>query len=307
MSDNTNIPTTTKRPLDEYEDDEDESSDADHLDLDDIIIDPTSAATSSAYDSDYEFTGPPAPSNSVNSHNGVNSVETGGGGGFIRSPHDAHDIYAPTLSPAPPLLNHYTNSTSSARSGSFSATKHMLTEPQQRRLLNYLDDELLKIQHGYVLRQSPGQGYDTLTALLKDLNKVLDVIWYSISASQPSEIPSTPNNSLSSSHVFRLFGQSHYLLSIADSLTEFITGYPPDPVPTIRIFQKLDQIFARLLDSQNLAGPSSNKKGLTQTEKIRLESIAERARIVVMEQFEGVKGYELEVSNIYELSLDRIT
>lgn len=301
MPDNKNAPTNNKRPLEE--DDDDESSDADHLDLEDIVIDPVSAATSSAYDSEYEFTGPPAPHNSANNSNSVGAL----GGGFISSPRDAHDIYMPALSPAPPLLSHNNNGTPSSILTSSSASRHSLTEPQQRRLLNYLDDELLKIQHGYVLRQSPGQGYDTLTALLVDLDKVIDVIWYSISASQPSEIPSTPNSSVSNLSTFRLFGQSHYLLSIADSLTEFVAGYPPEPVPTIRIFQKLDQVFARLLDSQQTAGPSSNKKGLTQTERIRLESIAERARIVVMELFEDVKGYELEVSKVYELSLDRIT
>ena len=223
---------------------------------------------------------------------------------------DPHLIYAPTLSPAPPLNPATPIHDSESSHSTSSVSRHRLSDRQQERLIIYLDDQLLQIKRQFVQRLTPPKGYMNLRDLLTDLNKVIDIIWYSITSTQPSQLDqqeASDSDFTSGSNKITLFGQSHYLLAIADSLVDYLEGFAAvqkfeDPEPTIRIFQKLDKIFARLLDE-----PEQKHRGLSRTEKVRLESIAERTRISVITVFEHIEGYELEVVNVYEQVLDRIT
>lgn len=160
-----------------------------------------------------------------------------------------------------------------------------LSEAQQQKFKDYLDDQLLSITRRFVKRAAEdGGSYESLDPLLEDLNKLIDVVWYSISGQDDRD----------------LFGQPHYLLRIADELVDFIAGFQNDPRPreTIQILKKLDNIFARMIDQDGVPK-------LRQTEAVRLDSIAERTRIVVTNAFEGIQGYDEEISKVYEEVLDR--
>lgn len=160
-----------------------------------------------------------------------------------------------------------------------------LSELQQQKFKDYLDNELLSITRRFVKRAAEAEGsYKTLGPLLQDLNKLIDVVWYSISGKDDKD----------------LFGQPYYLLRIADELVDFIAGFQHDPRPreTIQILKKLDNIFARMIDHDGVPK-------LRQTEAVRLDSIAERTRIVVTKAFEGIHDYDEEASKVYEEVLDR--
>lgn len=159
-----------------------------------------------------------------------------------------------------------------------------LTEAQQNKFIDYLDDRLLKISRRFVKRASEeddGTAYQSLIPLLEDLNQLIDVIWYSISGADHSQ----------------LFGQNYYLLRIADELVDFIGGYYQDPKPkeTIEVLKKMDTIFAKMIDEGKMK----------QTEAVRLESIAERTRIIVAKVLDGLQNYDNEVSKVYDQVLDR--
>lgn len=235
--------------------------------------------------------------------------EDPGSGGFfveeedVKSPPNAHQIFAPTLSPAPPL---HPGSWSESENGSTSHKK-AISERQQERFVTYLEEHLMQIQRKFVQRITPPKGYNNLAELLVDLNRIIDIIWYSITSSEPVSKDSSHNHvghEPQQSKTIKMYGQVQYLLSISDRLIDYIQGYAEDfkePEATIRTFQKLDKIFDFLLDQP------SNRAEFSNTERVRLESIAERSRVAVMNVFEGVEGYNLEVSNIYELVLDKLT
>lgn len=223
--------------------------------------------------------------------------------------------YDPTLSPLPPL----------AAPDPGNLRKQLLSERQQERLLSYLDEEIMRVRRKYVQRFSDTdtdtatptpepattkQGYENLTDLLADISQVIDVIWYSITSSEP--LPNAPTNSTPTtaapSTTFKLFGQQHALLTIAAALPEYLSSFivtsafspDPDAVSILRMFQKLDQIFARLIDTPG---------GLTRTERVRLESIAELSRVEVVSAFEKseIDGFRHEIMSVYEQVLDRLT
>jgi hypothetical protein len=162
------------------------------------------------------------------------------------------------------------------------ASRRKLSETQQDRFRDYLDEEIMRITRKYIQRlNNPVQGYRSFADMLHDINKLVDLLWYSVTSTY------------SEGGDF----QSYYLLRIADDLVDYIEGYQNEPCPedTIRILQKLDAMLSQLVDGH---GPVR----LTRTEAVRLQSIAERTRIVVASI---IKGLELEVAKVYENVLDK--
>jgi hypothetical protein len=183
--------------------------------------------------------------------------------------------YTAALSPPPPLRS--------------SPGKRVVGEAQQEKLRAYLDEDLMRITRKYIHRldEDNTNKYHNLTELLGDLDRIIELIWYSINSTiGPNGRPTT-------------FGYSQYLIRIADDLADFIEGYStePDPQQTIRILQKLDRMLSELIDT----------RVLNRTEGIRLESICERTRILVTKAFQGVHGYRVELGKVYEGVLDRTT
>lgn len=215
-------------------------------------------------------------------------------------PQDAPPTPPPqSATPAAILPSSASSSTSSSiptpvASSSPISPKHGMDDRQQDRLLSFIKDQLRQIQRRFAQRYMPPQGYMTLGDLLVDLNKVIDILWYSFSSSQPSMISSSPppsassdesntsSNDLAAAGYARatLFRQTVCLLSIAESLVTFVDGFTPPPLQSaatadtdsmLRIFHKLDKILARVL-----ASTSSDSEGTG-----RLERIVELSRTAV--------------------------
>lgn len=328
---NTNFTTMSNQPL--------EFTDPDSTI---IPVEPTGVADLDLYessDSDTELTGAPKQTTTQNHpkrpHSQLEDDEPGqdtehddptkreeieGEGGFLRdellSPAQNYD---PMLSPPPQLTG-----------GLHGPKRKVLSERQQERLLEYFDSEVMRIRRKYVQRftdpddivatptsetnhnnnraggddQPVKKGYESLAELFEDIVKVIDVIWYSITSSEPSKSSvATPDRA----NTFVLFGQQHALLTVAAALPDYLSSFistdafnpETDAVAVIRTFQKMDQVFSTLIDAPG---------GLTRTENVRLESIAEVSRVEVVKAFEasGIEGYRREVMGVYENVLDRL-
>lgn len=226
----------------------------------------------------------------------------------------------------------------------------VLSERQQTKLLQFFEDQRLNIQRRYVSRLSPPNGYENMGQLLSEMNKLIDIIWYSIMRSKPLDentedevmeeaaaaaAASGTENEKEGLHI-QMFGQIHHLLGIADNLNDYIEGYGKnlDPEATLKTLKKLDNLFSFLLGGkteskrivevtqeeeenvdEDMEGGFVKEKPpvaelpnrLTRTEMVRLESIAERARVIMSLACEGMDEYEDGVSRVYEKLLDKIT
>ncbi|KAH0543013.1 hypothetical protein FGG08_002621 [Glutinoglossum americanum] len=108
--------------------------------------------------------------------------------------------------------------------------------------------------------QSP-VGYESIRDVCTDLEKLVDVIWVS----------GTPSL------------QVQYLLSVALLLTSYLPSFPASPRPTFRLLGKLDTAFASLLVK------------VSTTDMVRLKSLVERTRVVVVDvmgRWEVLEGRE---------------
>lgn len=187
----------------------------------------------------------------------------------------SHDSIADSLlSPAP------------SQAG-FNPAPRRLTEAQAEKLRRYLEDQVLEINRNYIQRLNGG-GYTDISMLITALNGIVDIIWYSIT---------------STTHYGGLF-EFPSLLKIADEFIDELNGYyesghpPTHPKEILRFLQRLDDIFSTLLEQ---------KGALSQTDKVRIESITERSRVAVVTVFSAIKGYEMDVAKVYEKTLENTT
>ncbi|QLL34104.1 hypothetical protein HG536_0F04300 [Torulaspora globosa] len=194
-----------------------------------------------------------------------------------------------------------------------------LSLSQQSKFILYCDDRLMEIQRKYV--QSRGlntqSGYSGLSPLLQDLKSLVDFIWYSIegvpntdyllrgdsSVAEESESQAIDNSTY--------FGQSAYLIRIADDLLDYVDKFDVRSLPTeqqtstlsklFKLLLILDRVFARLLTGRT---PGGSK--MTGTDAVRLTGIAERTRTKMPRFLEhnDIHGYHYEVSKIYEETLE---
>lgn len=160
----------------------------------------------------------------------------------------------------------------------------VLSSTQQNRFHTYLTDQLQIIQRKFI--QSHGlnsqNSYQSLAELLKDLNSVIDLCIISLTNSQN-------------------FGQTNYLITIANDLLDYIEKYPIEfatAVELLTLVGNLDDIFAKLIDSKEFNG----------TEAVRVNGIAERTRLellVLFEKYDVLKGCEEALGKVYERTLER--
>ncbi|KAK9322547.1 hypothetical protein V1517DRAFT_133368 [Lipomyces orientalis] len=168
------------------------------------------------------------------------------------------------------------------------AGNHTLSSAQQSKLINYLDEQLLHISRKFVRKLSdtgpPDSAYHSIEPLLDDLTKLVDLIWYSVSST------STP------------FIQSQYLLRIADDLNDCLPSLPINSPEKVFLFlRKLDKIFHKLI-----VGDVPSHKRMSNTEKTRLESIVERARVDIVAVMVPFRGHELDITRVYEAVLEEL-
>ncbi|KAF3064243.1 hypothetical protein GL218_01094 [Daldinia childiae] len=136
---------------------------------------------------------------------------------------------------------------------------------------NYVSERLLHISRRYVKKHGipdPADevnGYTDMDELCKDLEDVVDVLWFS----------GTPSL------------QIPYLLNVALAFNTYLPSFSPSPLPTFALLKKLDHCFASLLVGHDiksglpLPGLQGNGRGLTKTDMVRCKSIADETRMLV--------------------------
>ncbi|KAK3902303.1 hypothetical protein C8A05DRAFT_33990 [Staphylotrichum tortipilum] len=120
-------------------------------------------------------------------------------------------------------------------------------------------------------------GYASAAELCKDLEGVINVLW--LSGTPSLQVP--------------------FLLNIASEFNTWVAGFPPSPHATFAILHKLDHCFASLLVGEDIetheALPGFEKglrAGLTSTDMVRCRSMAQQARLVMVEVMKGLMGAE---------------
>lgn len=232
--------------------------------------------------------------------------------------YDEVDDFKPRVSVNSPFSSGQMLNKLSGSSGTPVNSARRLSLSQQSKFILYCDDRLMEIQRKYV--QSRGlntqNGYSGLSPLLQDLKSLVDFIWYSIEGvpntdyllgGNSSDLKESESQTADNS---TYFGQSAYLIRIADDLLDYVDKFEVRSLPTeeqantlsklFKLLLILDRIFARLLDR------TSGGSKMTGTDAVRLTGIAERTRTKVPRFLEhnDIHGYHYEVSKIYEETLE---
>ncbi|PWY78147.1 hypothetical protein BO94DRAFT_559009 [Aspergillus sclerotioniger CBS 115572] len=178
---------------------------------------------------------------------------SGGGGGFLPSPTPSTTI---------------TTTTGTASSLLPQPRSHPLRpgSAKEATVINYVDTTLLRIARRHAKKFSGAftdpslpeseRGYESFQEIARDLEAVVDVLW--VSGTPSLQIP--------------------YLISLAVQVNSYLAEYPFSAAATFRLLGKLDEVFAGLL------GDGEGKGSVvSMTEKVRIKSIAESGRVVVVE------------------------
>ncbi|RYP70737.1 hypothetical protein DL771_005232 [Monosporascus sp. 5C6A] len=159
---------------------------------------------------------------------------------------------------------------------------------------DYVSQRLLHVSRRYVKKHGipnddgvdggPAEvpGYDSADQLCRDLEEVVDVLWFS----------GTPSL------------QIPYLINVAHALTTYLASFPPAPRPTFALLQKLDHCFASLLVGRDVKTqdplPGFQRglsAGLSRTDMVRLKSIADETRMLVAVVMSGNADVEDDSDN----------
>ncbi|KAL4753385.1 hypothetical protein BDW72DRAFT_168911 [Aspergillus terricola var. indicus] len=112
------------------------------------------------------------------------------------------------------------------------------------------------------------RGYESFKEVVKDIESVVDVLW--VSGTPSLQIP--------------------YLISLSGLVNNYLPDYPFSKEATFRLLRKLDSFFASLILGENaetgqpLSGFEGRRNVVSMTEKVRIKSIAETARVLVVEK-----------------------
>lgn len=157
-------------------------------------------------------------------------------------------------------------------------THKPITAQQQSRLVNYIDEELLKIQRKFVKTQS-GQIRLSLNDILNDLLPLLKMIWLSITRSSNTTF--------------------EYFVRILTDLEEYFLHYQI-PDHTQEFFETLQFIDVRISFLYD-------ERICNRTQFIRILSVVSRLRILLISKLSNNFNplIELESSKIFEGVLER--
>ncbi|KAI9754769.1 MAG: hypothetical protein M4579_004554 [Chaenotheca gracillima] len=183
-------------------------------------------------------------------------------GGFLRS----------TL-PSPPTSSVTSPSVSSGTLPTPRARPLRAGSSKETSFIQYVDRGILEITRRYAKKFSGDEGdenslrgYVKLGEAIVDMERMLDVVWVSGSP----------------------FLQTPYLLSIALLLVTYLPSFPPSPKSMFRLLHKLDYAFSSLLQGQDFDSGTTlpgfeNGGGLNNTQKVRIKSLVETTRVVVVD------------------------
>ncbi|QPG73083.1 hypothetical protein FOA43_000388 [Brettanomyces nanus] len=240
-----------------------------------------------------------------------------------------------------------------------------LSMKQQSRLVTYIDERLMEIQRRFIkylsAREDPDNEPESTATqfgfsdLAEALDKVITIIWYSIfqvkvvpfvyhyNILTPSEAAVLGYNEgkevvLEEITPDFLFGQTNYFIRIMGDLVDYVEKFEFVHFDSIHnlllLFAKLDNIISILIDEYSEDnGPSrtNNQPFINNTEKIRIDSIISRTKLLVIQKFDvfkkislyesvdengkrkqiesdikkDIQKYELLIGEIYEGILDR--
>jgi hypothetical protein len=120
-----------------------------------------------------------------------------------------------------------------------------------------MDNALLETSRLHIQR-AEGGGYRSVSALVDDLEKLVDLLWKSSSPSL----------------------QIQYLLQVANTFNEYLAGYQiadeKEWYDVFALLDKLDRCFYELITAH------ATGSGMNMTEKVRLKSVVERTRLHVV-------------------------
>ncbi|RAK77139.1 general transcription factor IIH subunit TFB6 family, partial [Aspergillus fijiensis CBS 313.89] len=147
---------------------------------------------------------------------------------------------------------------------------------KEATVLEYIDKKLLSINRRHAKKFSGAliapvaeseRGYESFKEVAKDFESLVDVLW--VSGTPSLQIP--------------------YLISLAVQVNSYLPDYPFSAKATFRLLRKLDSVFASLLLGEDvdsgalLPGFEARTNVVSMTEKVRIKSIAETCRVVVVE------------------------
>ncbi|EGV66455.1 hypothetical protein PSN45_002944 [Yamadazyma tenuis] len=199
--------------------------------------------------------------------------------------HDIEPDTQPRGSPKPNLLIDFRGITPTFEE-SYEATRlhftahEEITGPQQSKLINYLDEQLLKIQRVFIKTQS-GEINSTIGSIIEPLYTNAKLVWLSISPG---------------SH-----GNVEYFIKILNDLEDYVSFYNLNIGDRREFFEFLQFLDVKLSYLHDVGLFSS-------TGLIRVVSIISRLRIVIIDKFsqsESRGEVETEVSRLFEGLLER--
>ncbi|KAG5289922.1 DMC1-like protein [Histoplasma ohiense] len=188
----------------------------------------------------------------------------GGGGGFI-----------PSSLPCPPASSVNSNSTVTP---SLPQQRKQSLRPgsaKEMTVINFVDSHIIAIHRRHAKKFSSAfaedeceadRGYENFREVAKDMETIVDVLW--VSGTPSLQVP--------------------YLISLAVLLNTYLPDFPFSARATFKLINKLDTIFASLLLGKDLqtGNPLPGFEGklgvVSMTEKVRIKSIAESTRIIVV-------------------------
>ncbi|KAL2824762.1 hypothetical protein BDW59DRAFT_147033 [Aspergillus cavernicola] len=245
------------------------------------------------------------------------ATATGGGGGFMQPS---------ALSPAP--------STSTVMPSHLPKQRSHPLRPgsmKETTVINHVDKTILAINRRHAKKFSSAfekqtssssstllssqaasetegdreRGYESFKEVARDVEGLIDLLW--VSGTPSLQIP--------------------YLISLSVLVNTYLPDYPFTAWATFRLIRKIDSFFASLIlgedaeTGQPLSGFEGRRNIASMTEKVRIKSIAETARVVVVEagdgadlddeddendddmdfgDIEGAGKWEMETARVYE-------
>ncbi|EPY50110.1 hypothetical protein SPOG_03578 [Schizosaccharomyces cryophilus OY26] len=151
-----------------------------------------------------------------------------------------------------------------------------LSESQLNHLRDYLDEQLLNVSQNFQKKFHPG-GFQSLDELIRDLEPYFQVL---------DAMPMQRDSFLAVNAILRGL----------DFFIDAIVAFPPAPEPMFRALSVLDGLSLKLVQHGKLST----------TDAIRLKSLLENCRMVVISKLSEVQGYELECSSVFERTLNDI-
>src|ERR1700761_7075744 len=188
---------------------------------------------------------------------------------------------------------------------------HPRTQPlkpgssKESMFIRFLDENIMRIQRRHAMRTSQQQregndaGFTSFVQIAKELDTLLNLIWISGTRKPSCSTSSYPRRKVldltGSLRIIKASLQVPYRLSLALLVTEFLPESPPAPEATFRILGKLDTAFASLLQGRNVetgeALPGFERgKMVSTTEKVRIKSLVDQTRIVVVKAIRDFGG-----------------